>query len=222
MTTKNQKVQRTEQVGAALSTIDDAKAKSMQHALAEEVIRRERAAEAEAEATASFRAIRDDKPGSVRAVASAALTLAAVASPKLTAQMKALASTEMAAGFSAPDAVRSALKLVTGDAADVLNHLVAKAEKSSRDHEDAVAAASAEMARAQDHRRACELSVQKLLKEAELLVHTLAPRGSQARSMIKRIMTPRKKKTVETSVISIAAPVQTAPKTGAPAPATAA
>ena len=149
----------------------------MQHALAEAVVARDRATAKVAETNASLREIRDERPTNRRAAATAALTLATVGYGKRASELEAAVSTEMAAGFSQPEAVCSALRLLPGEMAEDLIRLVRKAQKLSRDHQGAVTLATSEVRTAEERLRAAELSLQKLLKEAELLV----PRHRQAR-----------------------------------------
>jgi hypothetical protein len=185
------KTARTEQVGGALNMMEDPKAKAMQHALADAVIARERASADETEASASLAAIRSDKPGAMAEVTGAALLLAAVGGGKRASELEAIFTTEMLAGIPQADAACSALGRLTGEVPEFLIHVVRKAEKIEADHETMLAKAAARLKSAQDEFRAAELRVQKVLKEAELLVHTNAPAGSQARSMLKRVYAKR-------------------------------
>jgi hypothetical protein len=187
------KTTRTEQVGGALNIMEDPKAKAMQHALADAVIARERAAADETEASASLATIRSDKPVTIAEVGGAALLLASVGGGKRASEIEAIFTTEMLAGISQADAACSALGRLTGEVPEFLIHVVRKAEKVEADHETTLAKATARLKSAQDEYRSAELTVQKVLKEAELLVHTNAPAGSQARSMLKRVYAKRTK-----------------------------
>jgi hypothetical protein len=192
MTTQIKKTSRTEQVGGALSLVDGPKARAMQHALAEAVIARDRAAANVPETHASLQDLK--RAPSQQAVAAAALTFAEVIGGKRACELEAAVSTEVTAGFSPLDAVCSALKLFPAEMAEDLIRVVRKAKKAMEDHQEAVAKATAAVRSAADDLKAADLGLQKLLKEAELLVHTSAPSGSQARAMLKRSY-PRKKAT---------------------------
>jgi hypothetical protein len=191
MNTSTKPRSRLERVGSALALVADAESKSMQDKVAHAVQERERAAQAVASATAAAQMVRSDKPVDPNTVAVVIAPLATSGQGDLAARVDAAIASDVAAGFSRAEATCTAIGHLTGRVSESVCFLIAHAQKSAGDHRAKAAQAAQELARARDGLREADLKLAGVLKAAELVVHTLAPRGSEARRLLKRPYTCR-------------------------------